>query len=89
MTAHEAIEEAQRRGIVLTPAGATLRFLGPKGALSEELKRELTRHKPEILNLLEEGRSTYPCSRCERFVFADPDIVCYWCRRAAEATHEA
>ena len=89
MTAHEALQEAQRRGIVLTPAGATLRFRGPKGALSDELKRALTRHKPEVLNLLEEARSTYPCSRCERFVFAEPDFVCYRRRRAAEATHEA
>ena len=89
MTAQQAIEEARSRGIVLTPAGATLRFLGPKGALSEELKRELTRHKPEILNLLDEGRSTYPCSRCERFAFAEPNVVCYWCRHAAEVPHEA
>ena len=89
MTAQQAIEEARSRGIVLTPAGATLRFLGPKGALSEELKRELTRHKPEIISLLAEARSTYPCRRCERFLFAEADIVCYWCRRAAEVPHEA
>ena len=89
MTAQQAIEEARNRGIVLTPAGEKLRFRGPKGALSEKLKCALTRHKPEILNLLEEVRSTYRCSGCERFVFAEPDIVCYWCRRAAEAIHEA
>ena len=89
MTARDAIREAHRRGIVLTPAGTALRFVGPEGALSEDLKRELKKHKPEILNLLEEARSTYPCSRCERFVFAEPDIMCYWCRRAAEVPHEA
>ena len=81
MTAHEALQEARRRGIVLTPAGATLRFRGPKDALSEELKRELKRHKPAIITLLMEGRSTYPCVRCEQFVFAEADAVCYWCRR--------
>ena len=86
MTAQQAIEEARSRGIVLTPAGAKLRFHGPKGALNEELKRALAKHKPEILNILEEDRSTYPCSRCERFVFAEPNIVCYWCR---EVPHEA
>ena len=80
MTAHEALQEAQRRGIVLTPAGATLRFRGPKDALNEELKHELVRHKPEIIVLLEEGRSTYPCTRCERFAFAQADVVCFWCR---------
>ncbi len=86
MTAQQAIEEARSRGIVLTPAGATLRFLGPKDALSEELKRELKRHKPEIITLLGEGRSTYPCARCEQFAFAEAGTVCYWCR---EVPHEA
>ena len=86
MTAHQAIQEARRRGITLTPAGATLRFVGPKGALNEELRRELKRHKPEIITLLGEGPSTYPCSRCERFVFAGPNVICYWCR---EVPHEA
>ena len=89
MTAHEVLQEAHRRGIVLRPAGAALRFRGPKDALSEDFKRELKRHKPEILNLLGETRSTYPCSRCERFAFAEPTIVCYWCRRAARVPHEA
>ena len=80
MTAHEALQEAQRRGIVLTPAGATLRFRGPKDALSEELKRELKRHKPAIIVLLGEGRSTYPCIRCDRFAFPEAGTCCYWCR---------
>ena len=86
MTAHEALQEAHRRGIVLTPAGATLRFRGPKGALSDELKSSLKRHKPEIIALLGEPRSTYPRSKCEQFAFAEPDIVCYWCRKVP---HEA
>lgn len=89
MTAHEVLQEAQRRGIVLTPAGRALRFRGPKDALSEDLKQALKRHKPEILQLLGEGRSTYPCSLCGRFSFAEAEVVCYWCRHAAEATHEA
>ncbi len=86
MTAQQTIEEARSRGIVLTPAGATLRFLGPKGALSEELKRELVRNKPEILSLLVEDRSTYPCSTCGQFAFAQAGTICYWCR---EVLHEA
>ena len=79
MTAIEALHEARRRGIVLTPAGESLHFRGPKDALGEELKRELVRHKPEILEILEAGPATYPCSRCQRFVFAEPGVVCYWC----------
>ena len=89
MTAHEVLQEAQRRGIVLTPAGTSLRFRGPRGALGEDLKRELKRHKPEIIVLLVEGRSTYPCGECGRFAFAEADVVCYWCRRAAGVPHEA
>ena len=49
MTAQQAIEEARSRGIVLTPAGATLRFLGPKGALSEELKRTAIKEAEVLL----------------------------------------
>ena len=81
MTAQQAIEEARSRGIVLTPAGAKLRFLGPKGALSDELKRALTRHKLEVLGLLRGDFPTYPCVRCETFAFHEADTICYWCRK--------
>ncbi len=86
MTAHEVLLEARRRGIELTPGATTLRFRGPEDALDEEFKRELKRHKPTIITLLGEGRSTYPCSRCERFAFTEADVVCYWCRKMP---HEA
>ena len=89
MTVHEVLRETQRRGILLTPEGTSLRFCGPKGALNEELKRELVRHKLEILALLVEDHATYPCPRCRRFAFVEPDTVCYWCHQAAEAPHEA
>lgn len=89
MTAHEALREASRRGIVLRRAGRSLRFRGPKDALNEEFKRELVRHKPEILKLLGAGHSTYPCSTCGRFRFIHADMVCYWCRRAADLPHDA
>ncbi len=86
MTAHEVLQEAQRRGIVLTPAGTALRFSGPKGALNEELKLALVRHKPEILALLKEPRSGYPCARCQTFAFPEAGTFCYWCRKVR---HEA
>ena len=79
MTAHEVIQEARRRGITLTRAGANLRVRGDEGSLTNELKIELQRHKPEIIAILREVRSTYPCSRCERFLFAEPGVLCYWC----------
>ena len=86
MTAHEALRETRRRGITLTPAGETLRFHGPKGALSGELREALKEHKPEIIALLVEGSSTYPCIRCDRFAFPEAGTCCYWCR---EVPHEA
>ena len=81
MTAHEVLQEAERRGIALAPAGTSIRFRGPKNALSEEFKRELVRHKPEILELLGGDRSTYPCSMCARFAFTEAGVICYWCRK--------
>ena len=81
MTAHEALQEAQSRGIVLTPVGPILRLRWPEGALDEELRRELMRHKPEILALLRGDFPTYPCARCETFAFHEAGTVCYWCRK--------
>ena len=81
MTAHEVLAEAKRRGILLTPVGTTLRFRGPKDALNEALKRELVRHKPEIIAILGAGPETYPCSSCGQFTFSEADVVCYWCRK--------
>ena len=86
MTALEALQEARRRGIVLTSAGTALRFRGPKDALSEDLKRELRRHKPEIITLLGAGPATYPCTTCGQFAFPEAGTCCYWCR---EVPHEA
>ena len=57
--------------------------------MSEELEQALKKHKPEIIAILGEARSTHPCVRCERFVFIEPDVVCFWCRRAARVVHEA
>ena len=87
MIAREALREVRRRGVSLAPQGTFLRFRGPKGALSEELKRDLVKHKPEILVLLGGDRATYPCSTCGGFAFAAAGTVCHWCR--GEVTHEA
>ena len=86
MTAHEALQKARSRGLTLTPEKGMLRLRGPKDALSEELKLELKRHKPEILTLLKEPRSGYPCARCQSFAFPEAGAFCYWCRKVC---HEA
>ena len=80
MTAQEALQEAQRRGIVLTPSGTTLRLRGPRDAL-RDLKDELRKHKPRIIRLLAEGPPTYPCTTCRQFAFPEAGTACYWCRK--------
>ena len=80
MTAQQAIQEARRRGITLTPAGTKLRYRGPEGSLGDELKKALKENKPEILALLGKTRLTHPCIRCDRFAFPEAGTCCYWCR---------
>ena len=86
MTAQQAIQEARRRGITLTPAGTKLRYRGPEGSLGDDFKRELKKNKPEIIALLKEPRSGYPCARCQSFAFPEVGTVCFWCRKVR---HEA
>ena len=87
MTPNEALQEARRRGIELTPVGQILRLRWPEGALDEELRRELKKHKPEILALLKEPYSAgYPCARCQSFAFPEAGTFCYWCQKVR---HEA
>jgi len=50
--AREIVSEASQRGIELYPDGEFLRFRGPKGALTDELKSRLVAHKGEILSHL-------------------------------------
>ena len=52
MNASEILAECQRRGIILTSDGETLRYKAPKGAITEDLKSALKENKPAILALL-------------------------------------
>ncbi len=52
MTAAAVLEELGRRKIDLTSEGDRLRWRGPKGAFTPDLKSEITKLKPEILTLL-------------------------------------
>jgi hypothetical protein len=53
VTAKAVIAEAERRGIVLTPeATGNLRYRGPKGAMTADLRASLRQHKTEVLALL-------------------------------------
>ena len=80
MTAQEALQEAERRGIVLTPSGTTLHLRGPRDALTD-LKHELGRHKQTIIRLLGGGPPTCPCPTCRQFAFPEAGTACHWCRK--------
>ncbi|GAB4327207.1 MAG: hypothetical protein Kow0010_10670 [Dehalococcoidia bacterium] len=54
----ELVHEVERRGIVLRPAGARLRYEAPRGALDDGLKARLLAHKWETL------RELAPRCRC-------------------------
>ena len=83
MTTAELLRTARERGIELRPDGACLCYSAPPGALDDDLRAKLTRHKGEILRALTR-RETHPCDRCGRFAFPS-SRVCYWCRNVPEA----
>ena len=57
MIAQELLERLHRRGIELWSDDGRLRYGGPKGALTAELREELARCKPEILQLVDHRRA--------------------------------
>jgi hypothetical protein len=53
MTAKAVMVEVERRGIVLIPeVTGNLRYRGPKGAMTADLRASLRQHKTEVLALL-------------------------------------
>lgn len=52
MTLQELIAETSKAGIVLVPMGDRLRVKAPAGALTPELRAELTANKPALLDVL-------------------------------------
>ena len=87
MTPDELLGEVKRLGIRLAPEGnETLRFHAPEGALSPDLRNALIEHKAEIIAAL---LRPHPCVTCGKFSFRRFGTVCFWCRRAEEAPHEA
>ena len=85
MTAADLLRVVREQGVELTPDGDQLRYRGPREALTPDMLIELKRHKSDLLTLLSTSHETYPCSRCQRFAFPEPDVVCFWCRSTPEA----
>jgi hypothetical protein len=57
MTAHELLMTCRQAGIALAADGGWIDVDAPAGALTPELRDELTRHKPALLLLLASPRA--------------------------------
>ncbi len=64
-----------------------LMIQAPAGALTPELKAELTANKAEILAHMHAARQAHahPCGCCGKFFYREPAVTCYWCRRSETA----
>ena len=58
MTAETLLATLRDRGVEFTADGGSLRYRAPKGVLTPELRDALTRHKGEILTLLQGADET-------------------------------
>lgn len=54
MTTHELLAELKRSGVVVSLAGDRLRVEAPTGTVTEDLRRLLVEHKPELMAVLAE-----------------------------------
>ena len=52
MTATEILAELHQRGVMLEPNGDRLRYSGPKGALTSELREAIAENRTEIIAVL-------------------------------------
>lgn len=67
MTPSELLAELERRGIILRPEGDAIHYTAPKGAMTDELREAIRRHKPEIIALLRHNGSWPPeCLEAEQ-----------------------
>ena len=57
MTAHELLMTCRQAGIVLAADGDCIDVDAPAGVLTPDLRNELTRHKPALLELLAQPRA--------------------------------
>lgn len=53
METSKLLTELQQRGVNLTVDGDNLRYVAPKGALTDELRQAIKDHKAELLELLQ------------------------------------
>ena len=82
------VAELRACGLTIEPDPPGHVIVRPKDLLDEELVTRVRALKPALLELLTGPPRSWPCTRCERFVFRLPTI-CYWCQRAAGGEHYA
>ncbi|UCE58280.1 MAG: hypothetical protein JSU63_12650 [Phycisphaerales bacterium] len=58
MKVTEPLGELSIRGISLEARDRHIRYSAPRGTLTPELRRELSRHKPELLSVLRDRRAS-------------------------------
>lgn len=80
--AQALLVELEQRGIRIRVAGPGDLRVSPPEEIDQDLLGRLRAAKPELLAAL---TSCWPCSRCGRFAFGRPAVVCYWCASTPEA----
>lgn len=81
MSAPDVLRRCREAGAQIGLDGEELVIRAPAGAVPDELVHELRTHKQIVVEYLRHPR-TWPCDRCGRFAYGEPDVVCFWCRSA-------
>jgi hypothetical protein len=79
--ARDLLRELRERGVEVRPDPPDrILFRGP---VDDDLRARIREAKPALLAYLSHP-PTWPCSRCGKFAFGQPHVVCYWCKRQEE-----
>ena len=76
MSALDFLNDLRKKKIKVWAEGNKLRYSAPKGALSQELRHELVRLKPEILAFLGAGKIEAPPIQPASKIGNPPPILC-------------
>jgi len=86
MTAHDVLKVADHRGIQFNISGYEIQFDAPKGAMDDELIRQVKRNKSHLLLLLDKNAPIWCSTNCEhgqRKVI--DDMLVLWCHISDKA----
>lgn len=80
----EIVRELRDRGIALFIVGDELRYRAPKGALTEELRELLQRHKPGLIQFLARAGITAVYRQCPPYPDGTGLVKCFYCTRLVQ-----